>query len=158
MKLKYILLLIVLLIVDQASKFGIHAGMELHESFVVIPGFFDITYLQNTGAAWSMLEGNMIFFYIISVIALVIMIYFFRSVDHTDTLTKYGIVCMMAGTIGNLIDRVLFQYVRDFFDFNIFGYDFPVFNVADMALCFGVFLIFLSVFLESYGGFRKCAK
>lgn len=158
MKLKHVILLVAVLIVDQLSKFVIHASMNLGDSFSVIPGFFRITYLQNTGAAWSILEGKMVFFYLISIVFLIGMAVFYKNTSSSDTLTKIGIVLMMAGTLGNLIDRLVFHYVRDFFDFIIFGYDFPVFNIADMSLCIGIGCIVLSVLLESYGGFKKCVK
>lgn len=151
MKLKHGILLVVLLVVDQLTKFAIDASMHVQESFDIIPNFFRITYLHNTGAAWSMFEGKMMFFYIITVIALVAMIYFYYHSEKADVLFKTGIVCMMAGTLGNLMDRLVFQYVRDFLDFVILGYDFPVFNVADMALCFGVFLIVVDILLEERG-------
>ena len=85
------------------------------------------------------------------------MLYFYRTTDHRDRLTRIGVV-LMAGTLGNFIVRLIFQYVRDFLDFIIFGYDFPVFNVADISLCVGVGLIVLSMVLETYGGRRICAK
>lgn len=151
MKVKHGILLIVLLAIDQISKFAVDANMKLQQSMDIVPGFFRITYLHNTGAAWSMLEGKMWFFYIITAIALVAMIYFYVRSEKQDVMFKTGIVCMAAGTIGNLIDRLIFQYVRDFIDFIILGYDFPVFNVADMALCFGVFLIIIDILLEERG-------
>lgn len=151
-------LCLLVLLLDQLSKVGIDAFMQLGESIVVIPNFFRITYLHNTGAAWSMLEGKMLFFYIISIVALIIMGYFYINTDKKDIYTKTGLVLMISGTIGNFIDRLLFQYVRDFLDFVIFGYDFPVFNIADMALCIGVFLIFVSIGLEYFGGVHKCRK
>ncbi len=137
MKIKHGILFVVLLMIDQITKWIVDTNMQLQQSMDVIPGFFRITYLQNTGAAWSMLEGKMWFFYIKS--------------KKGDILFQTGIVCMMAGTVGNLIDRVMLQHVRDFLDFLILGYDFPVFNVADMALCFGVFLIIVDILLEERG-------
>ena len=93
------------------------------------------------------------FFYIITIIALIIMVMFYRNQKEADELVKVSLIMMMAGTIGNFIDRLCFQHVRDFLDFIIFGYDFPIFNVADMALCIGVFLIIVDVLLEN-SGFR----
>ena len=151
MKVKHGILFIVLLAIDQISKWAVDANMHLQQSIEIIPGFFRITYLHNTGAAWSMLEGKMWFFYIITLIALVAMIYFYVHSEKHDMLFRTGIVCMAAGTVGNLIDRLVFQHVRDFIDFVIFGYDFPVFNIADMALCFGVFLIIVDILLEERG-------
>lgn len=149
---------IVVLFLDQFSKAWIDTSMQLGQSIIVIPNFFSITYLHNTGAAWSMLEGKMLFFYIVSIIALIVMGYFYMNTDKEDMITKTGLVLMVSGTAGNFIDRIVFQHVRDFLDFTIFGYDFPVFNVADMALCIGVFLIFVSIGLEHFGGVRKCEK
>lgn len=158
MKFKHIAILIGILIADQLVKFSIHASMALGDSIRVIPGFFSITYLQNTGAAWSILEGKMLFFYIISIVFLIAMIFFYRSTPTSDPFTRIGIVMMMAGTLGNFIDRLLFQHVRDYLDFILFGYDFPVFNIADISLCVGVGVIMLSIFLENYGGFKRCEK
>ena len=158
MKAKHILMMAAVLLLDQLSKWGVQTSMQIDESFDVIPGFFRITYLHNTGAACSMLEGKMVFFYLISIVFLIGMLYFYRTTDHRDRLTRIGVVLMMAGTLGNFIDRLIFQYVRDFLDFIIFGYDFPVFNVADISLCVGVGLIVLSMVLETYGGRRICAK
>ena len=151
MKIKHGILFVVLLMIDQITKWIVDTNMQLQQSMDVIPGFFRITYLQNTGAAWSMLEGKMWFFYIITIIALAVMVYFYIKSKKGDILFQTGIVCMMAGTVGNLIDRVMLQHVRDFLDFLILGYDFPVFNVADMALCFGVFLIIVDILLEERG-------
>lgn len=152
MKLKHVIIGIVVLLIDQITKIAAEATLS-SDAISVIPGFFRLTYAENTGAAWSMLEGKMWFFYIITIIALIIMVMFYRNQKEADELVKVSLVLMMAGTIGNFIDRLFFQHVRDFLDFIIFGYDFPIFNVADMALCIGVFLIIVDVLLEN-SGFR----
>ena len=158
MRVKHIAVGILLIVADQLSKIGISNTFALGDSKEIIPGFFNLTYVHNTGAAWSMMEGKMIFFYIVTLLALGIMFYFYFTMDKKDKITQYALVFMIAGTIGNFIDRLCFQYVRDFLDFIILGYDFPVFNIADMALCIGVFLLFVSIFVESYGGFHRCEK
>lgn len=147
----FVLLGVILLFLDQITKYAIAASLELYESITIIPNFFYITYVQNTGAAWSMLEGKMGFFYVIGIVFLIAMVYFYRNTPKKEWFTRLGIVLMMSGTVGNLIDRFAFQYVRDFLDFIILGYDFPIFNVADIALCVGVGCILLDVYLESRG-------
>ena len=107
MKAKHILMMAAVLLLDQLSKWGVQTSMQIDESFDVIPGFFRITYLHNTGAAWSMLEGKMVFFYLISIVFLIGMLYFYRTTDHRDRLTRIGVVLMMAGTLGNFIDRLI---------------------------------------------------
>lgn len=79
MKAKHIVLMAAVLLLDQLSKWGVQASMQIDESIHVIPGFFRITYLHNTGAAWSMLEGKMVFFYLISIAFLIGMLIFYRS-------------------------------------------------------------------------------
>lgn len=151
MKVKHLYLISILLILDQLTKFMIDANMKLYQSISVIENFFAITYVRNTGAAWSILEGNMMFFYMITIVAIVLMVTFYKS-SECDWISEWGIAMMLGGTLGNFLDRLRLQYVIDFLDFNIFGYDFPVFNVADICLCLGVGIIILSFLLE---GVRK---
>ena len=159
MKKSHFIVFLLLLLGDQLSKWVVTLQLALGESVLVIPGFFDITYLENKGAAWSMLEGKMVFFILVAIVALVFMFYCYRRSEDGDVFIHYGLVLMMAGTIGNLIDRVWLGYVRDFLSFDIFGYAFPVFNIADVALCVGVFLVIVSVLLEEYcGGANTCEK
>ena len=89
-----------------------------------------------------MLEGQMIFFYIMTVIVLGLLVYLFMYEAHSR-LMQYGIALIIGGAIGNFIDRVLYQHVIDFIDVYIGTYDFPIFNVADSALTIGVILLFI---------------
>lgn len=153
MKKRNVILLIVFLVtllLDQITKM-MASGLPLSQKMVFIPEFFSITYVQNTGAAWSILEGKMLFFYFITMIAFVLMILYFRSLREDQMLSKIGVIVMISGTVGNFIDRLFLGYVRDFLDFIIFGYDFPVFNVADMCLCIGIAFVILDEFINDYG-------
>lgn len=147
MKTKHLIILIGTVLLDQFTKFLITMNFDLYDSIEVIPGFFNLTYVQNTGAAWSILEGNMVFFYLITIVALFLMVGFYKS-NESNELSKWGIVLMIGGTLGNFLDRLRLQYVVDFFDFNIFGYDFPVFNIADSFLCIGVAVLLVAFILE----------
>lgn len=149
MKKREMILLLILLTIDQLSKYVASIKLELGQSMDLIQGFFSFTYTVNTGGAWSIFEGRMIFFYIITIIAVIGMGYYLWRTDKKDWITRYAIIFMMAGALGNFIDRLYFQYVRDFISFVFFNYQFPIFNVADMALCFGVFLLAIEVFISS---------
>ena len=137
-----------ILALDQITKIMVETTMNLKDSIEIIKGFFSITYVQNTGAAWSIMEGQMWFFYIITVVALVVMIYIFKDTKEHQWWLRMAVILLIAGTLGNFIDRVAFQYVRDFLDFIILGYDFPVFNVADISLCIGVGMVALETLLS----------
>lgn len=150
------LIIIVLgIVLDQVTKKIVVANMELYQSFDVLGEFFQITYVRNTGAAWGMFSDSYVFLGIVTVIALCAFIYLMSDVDYKKKKTySISVAFMISGTIGNLIDRTaraLFNGlgVVDFLDFEIFGYDFPVFNIADILLVVGVILfavhtIFLS--------------
>lgn len=150
MKVKHIGLFAGVLLLDQVTK-ALAASFLSAERLTVIPGFFHLTYRENSGAAWSMLEGKMWFFYLITVVALIAMVLFYRNQETDDGWIQIALVLMMAGTVGNFIDRLFLQYVRDFLDFVILGYDFPVFNIADSALCIGAFMILIAVYRENKG-------
>lgn len=136
------------IMIDQMSKLIIEAFLKLGESIAVIPNFFALTYVRNTGAAFSILEGKMIFFYVITVIAVGGMLHYLSKTPKEQIWMRLSLILMLGGAVGNFIDRVMYQYVRDFLDFTIFGYDFAVFNLADSFLCIGVALLMVDAYLE----------
>lgn len=137
------MLALILVLIDQAVKYYVHTYCLLGISKVIIPGLFNITYLENTGAAFSILSNNTYLIIIVSFILLFILYkYLFKH-------NQYKIVksLILSGIISNLIDRVARGYVIDYFDFNIFGYNAPVFNIADICIVIGC-IIFMFKTLE----------
>lgn len=151
MKIKKHELILVGLIVglDAITKATISRVFDYGERFEVIKDFFWLTYLKNTGAAWSILEGQKWFFVIISFIAMCAMLYFYLKSENKQTIYRLSLLILFAGTLGNFMDRALLGYVRDFLSFKIVNYYFPVFNVADISLNIGVGLLILDSLLES---------
>lgn len=142
----YLFVILFLVGLDQLSKSIIVQTIKLNDYIVVIKDFFNITYVQNRGAGFSILQGQMTFFYIITVVALIVLTYLLLK--SKDKLSKTAYLLMIGGAIGNFIDRLLLGYVVDFLDFYIFGYNYPVFNLADSFLTVGVILMVISVLLE----------
>ncbi len=143
-----LLVLLFLIGSDQITKTITENWLGYRHSFEVVQDFFWITILRNTGGAWSLFAGNTGLFMIVPPLAFAFMLYFyFTSKDH-QKLFRFALIFLMAGTLGNYIDRVMVGYVRDFLSFNIFGYMFPVFNVADISLNIGVGLLILDTLLE----------
>jgi signal peptidase II len=141
------LVLVGLLALDQLTKFWIVSILKLYDSITIIPGFFWLTYLRNTGAAWSIFEGQLGFFLILAALAMAGMAYFFFKTEQKNAILRFALIFMFVGTMGNFIDRAMYGYVRDFLSFDTFGYMFPVFNVADMSLNVGAGLLILDAFL-----------
>ena len=146
---------IIVLAIDQLTKFLVATQMSLGESIPVIGEYLKITSHRNSGAAWGMFEGPMLFFYIITVAVLVFLIYFYKTEAKNNLLMQVGITFLMAGALGNFIDRLLFQEVVDFVDVLIINYDFPIFNVADSALTVGVIILLIEVFITGRGKNKK---
>ena len=139
-------------IIDQLSKALLDHFLELNQSIDIIPSFFRITYVRNDGAAWSLFSGNQIFLIIMSFFALyMIYTYFIKNkVLNKLELWSYGL--LLGGIFGNLIDRLIRGYVTDFFDFTIFNYHFPVFNIADICIVIGLFLTIISLWKGDKNG------
>ncbi|MGI6608731.1 MAG: signal peptidase II [Erysipelotrichaceae bacterium] len=147
-----VLFVLLLVFIDQISKIVMKAINSIRsESFVVIKDFFYITYAENTGAAFSILKGQRWFFIVLAaVVCVAIVFYLIRS--KSKALEKISLYLILAGALGNLIDRIVYGYVIDFLDFYIFGYDFPIFNFADSCITVGATLLILS---ELYSGVKK---
>jgi len=135
---------LVLFVIDQISKAIISTYLSLNESVVVIKNFFYIKYINNTGASFGILKDAKLFLIILSIVAIIIILRYMNSFKKTK-LNMIGFSCVLGGILGNLSDRILFGYVKDFFDFYIFGYDYPVFNFADIFIVVGVILLVISI-------------
>jgi signal peptidase II len=139
-------LVLVLVIADQVTKAMVRSATELHESIEVIPDFFALTRVHNTGAAFGMLNGmefpgKTVVLTMVAGLALVGVGWYAASVPVTDRLARLGVACILGGAIGNLIDRATAGYVLDYADFSWRGWHFWAFNVADAAISIGVVLM-----------------
>lgn len=141
-------LFISILYLDQLTKLVTENWLAYRGSYEVIQDFFWIYILRNTGGAWSLFSGVDGIFMIVPPLALAFMVYFYLTSKDSQKLFRWALILLMAGTLGNYIDRLHFGYVRDFLSFNLFGYMFPVFNVADISLNIGVALLILETLLE----------
>nr|WP_245349960.1 signal peptidase II [Cytobacillus eiseniae] len=144
----YYIIALFVIALDQLTKFLIVKKMELGESIEVIENFLYITSHRNRGAAWGILQGQMWFFYIITVIVIIGIVYYIQKAAKGKMLLGISLGLMLGGAIGNFIDRVLRKEVVDFVNTYIFSYDFPVFNIADSALVVGVAMLMIQMLLE----------
>lgn len=137
------------LVVDQLTKFLVVKYMTIGQSISVIDNFLYITSHRNEGAAWGILQGKMIFFYVVTLVVIGVVILWIRRLDiKKEKLLVIALALILGGALGNFIDRVMYQHVVDFINTYIFGYDFPIFNIADSALCIGVFLMAVDAILD----------
>jgi signal peptidase II len=154
----------IIIILDQFTKYLIVERFRLGESFPMIPNFFNLTYVQNKGAAFGILAHadpafRVPFFVIIPFIALGSIAYVFRKLPASDLKLSVALSMIISGALGNLIDRVRLGYVVDFLDFHwTWNYHFPSFNVADSAICIGVGLVMLDLFTEDSSAQPKKGK
>ena len=144
MKKRNIILTILFLLLDIISKLLIDRYIVLDKSIKIINDFFYITKVYNEGASWSILWGLRIILIIISVIVLgILFIYQKKFVDNKRNTLAFSL--LYAGIIGNLLNRVIYGYVIDFIDFKILSYDYPVFNIADICIVFGILLLIIAI-------------
>ncbi|MFB9861424.1 signal peptidase II [Salinicoccus siamensis] len=139
------------LAIDQLTKYLVVTGMQEGESIPVLGKYFMLTSHRNSGAAWGMFQGQMLFFYLVTLLVLGILVYVYVKEAKGNTLLQLALTLLLAGALGNFIDRILFQEVVDFIDVLIVFYDFPIFNIADSALTIGVILMILEFFIIGKG-------
>lgn len=144
----YYVIALFVIAIDQISKWLIVKNMELGTSIPIIDNVLYITSHRNRGAAWGILENKMWFFYIITVVFVAFIVFYMKKYAKTDKLLGISLSLILGGAIGNFIDRVFRQEVVDFIHVYIFSYNYPVFNIADSALCIGVVLIIIQTLLE----------
>ena len=140
----YLLSIISLVSLDQVSKWLVRTHFALHESHPVIRGFFSLTYVRNRGAAWGILSGWRIILVALAAVMLFVLARYRTRIFGTRAIGRVSFVLLVAGIIGNVIDRVWLGYVVDFLDFYIRTSHFPAFNVADSCICIGVGLYALA--------------
>ncbi len=151
----YYLIALLVIALDQLTKWMIVKKMEYGESIEIIENLLYITSHRNRGAAWGILQGQMWFFYIITIAVIIGLVYYIQKMAKESILLGVALGLMLGGAIGNFIDRVARQEVVDFVHTYIFSYSFPVFNVADAALSIGVGLLVIHMFLEEKNAKEK---
>lgn len=149
MQLIYWLLFAVLVIGDQSLKTYVLNNIPTMSVHDFIPGLLSITHITNTGAAWSMLEGKMLFFYLVTIIAVVVVIYLFVKAEKKEYLYRFSLIFLLAGTVGNAIDRFTRHFVVDMFNLDFIN--FPIFNLADTYITIGVILIVVTLIIQVVG-------
>lgn len=148
-----------LIVVDQVTKICFKNLYEESGRTTVIDGFFYFTYTVNTGAAWSFLAGkswSQTFFKVLTVLAILIFIFiYYLAYKKSYKWLQFSVSLTLAGTIGNFIDRLLYDGVTDFISFVFGSYHFPVFNVADICLTIGVSMMVIHfLFLDENAVFK----
>jgi signal peptidase II len=143
-----LLLTLPLYLLDQITKFLVLATIPTHVTIEVIPGFFNLVQVHNTGAAFGMLKDNNWFFIVLASVALVVLAVMARRGCFMDAPTRVGAALLTSGVIGNLTDRILHGHVIDFLDVILPWYGhWPAFNVADSCICIAAVLFLISGFL-----------
>lgn len=137
------------IVLDQVTKYLVASQMTIGQSIPIIDNFLYITSHRNAGAAWGIFQGKMMFFYLITLAVIAVVIVWMTRLDiKKDKWLMIALALILGGAVGNFIDRVLYQHVVDFIDTYILGYDFPIFNIADSALCIGVVLMAIDAILD----------
>ncbi len=136
---------------DQLTKAMVVERMTLHQSIAIVEGFFSITYVRNTGAAFGLLAGKLAawrvpFFLGFSTIALLLLVWFLRGVAAERRVLIAACGGVLGGAIGNMIDRMMLGEVIDFLDVYVGSYHWPAFNVADAAITVGVAVLCVDAF------------
>lgn len=141
MKRKSIFIALSIFLLDFVVKQIVDKTMAYNVLKKIIPEVFYLNKVYNTGAAWSIFSNHTFILIIISLIAFVILLFYQK--EFSDKISPYAFGLIYGGLFGNLLDRIRFGYVIDYFKVNIGSYEFPIFNIADISLVLGVILIII---------------
>ena len=134
---------------DQLTKYLVDFKLPIGDSIEVIPGFFHLTHVRNEGAAMGILTGHRWVFMVFTTVVIIGAVIFMLSGKVKNRWGALAIAMIISGGVGNMIDRVFLGEVIDFFSFIFWGYEFYVFNVADIFICCGVFVLALYILFSS---------
>jgi signal peptidase II len=142
----HFLIAALVVLLDRGTKWLVASRISLNDSIVVLPGFFRLTHVQNTGAAFGLFadsasEWKVSILVVFSLLALVVVSALLWKNSHSMTTTGVGLSLILGGALGNLWDRLISGHVVDFFDFYVGSYHWPAFNVADSAIVIGALLL-----------------
>jgi signal peptidase II len=137
---------VAVVVVDQLTKIMIRDMIPLHDSIPIIPSLFNLTHVRNPGGAFNLLARShdtfrVPFFLIMTVVAVMALLYFLREIQSHQRLLLFAVAGVLGGAIGNFIDRVAIGEVTDFLDFYVGSYHWPSFNVADSFISVGVVVL-----------------
>ena len=135
----------IVIMVDLILKFIVSSKLVENDIIKVIPNFFSIYYLKNTGAAFSILQDSTAFLVILSALILLVLNNYINKEKDLNKISEISLGMVIGGIFGNMIDRIINHSVTDFISFRMFNYNFPVFNIADIGITVGVFLLLISV-------------
>lgn len=138
---------VICFIIDQVTKVIISSLIGYEESITIIKNFFSLTNVNNNGAAFSILQNKTALLVILGIVCVLLLIKMMAETKQTKfSNLSYGL--LMGGVLGNLCDRIFLSSVRDFLKFDIFGYKFPVFNLADAFIVVGVIFLIILCFID----------
>jgi signal peptidase II len=142
----------IVVLLDQVTKLWVDKTMRVYDTQVIIPGFLDLYYIRNTGAAFGFLSGSQAgfrlpFFILVSIVAVGIILFLFHKLEDSEVTMPLALSLVLGGAIGNLVDRIRLGEVIDFVLLHYKAFRWPAFNVADIAITVGVFLLILRIFI-----------
>ncbi len=138
------LLSIWIIVVDQFLKIYLSSKVLFQKPFVIVPNFFSIDLVHNTGGAFSILSGNRWLFIVIGILVVVIISFFIKKIEYLNYKYTMIFALLIGGILGNLIDRIFRGYVIDYLSFKIMGYNFPIFNFADVCIVISIIIILIT--------------
>ncbi len=159
----HFLIAILVVGVDRFSKWLVASNITLHDSIVVLPGFFRVTHVQNSGAAFGLFaesssEWKVAILILFSILALAVVSALLWKNSHSMTTTGVGLALILGGAVGNLWDRLLNGHVVDFLDFYVGSYHWPAFNVADSAIVIGALLLVAEILFAKSPAEQKAVR